>query len=75
MLYNDYEMDCEVDSMKSESKKRWGEQSLRKTESVRRNIYVQNQVLFSNRHSRSKKTCSILLNKELHKGIKGNKSA
>jgi len=27
--------------------------------------------LVRKRHSRNKKTCSILLNKELHKGIKG----
>lgn len=75
MLYNDYKTDCEAESLKSERKNNLGEQSLRKTESVRRKIYVQNQVVFSNRHSRSKKSCSILLNKELHKGIKGNKSA
>ncbi|CAN0319144.1 unnamed protein product, partial [Bubo scandiacus] len=49
--------DCEAGSMESESQKHWEEQSLRKTESVRRKISVQNQVLFSNKNSRSKKTC------------------
>jgi len=40
MPYNDHKMDFEANWVKSEREKCRGEQSLRKTKSVRRKIYV-----------------------------------